>query len=146
MSIDLVRLRERISAVPEQLGCHVWLGSISQDGRPTIWDPAKQQPVSVIRVLWEATYGPIPPDFLLLHQCHRRWCVAVGHAAIGPASANAVGMAALERSAVGRGRGGGRGNASRLPAGEQDALGLRAAQAVRERHRRHGVQPQLFAD
>lgn len=146
MTIDLIRLRERISAVEETLGCHVWLGSVSQDGRPTIWDPARQQPVSVIRVLWEAAYGPVPTGFLLLHQCHRRWCVNGGHAAIGPASANSVAMAALERSAVGRGPGGGRGNASRLPVGEQDATALQAAQVIRERHRRHGVQPELFTD
>ena len=146
MSIDLARLRERISSVEEDLGCRVWIGSVSQDGRPTIWDPQRQQPVSVIRVLWEAAYGPIPSDFLLLHQCHNRWCVCLGHAAIGPPSANSVAMAALERSAVGRGPGGGRGNASRLPTGEQDAVGLRAAQAIRERHRHHGVQPELFAD
>ncbi len=68
----------------------------------------------------------------------------VGHVAVGSASANAIGMAAMERSAIGRGRGGGRGSLSRLPEHERSAVALTQAQGVRERHRQFGVQPPLF--
>ena len=126
------------------LGCRVWLGALSQDGRASVWDPDEQRSVAVLRVLWEDLWGPIPAGLMLCHQCHHRWCVDVGHVAVGSASANAIGMAAMERSAIGRGRGGGRGSSSRMPEHERSAVALTQAQSVRERHRQFGVQPPLF--
>ncbi len=145
VSIDRPAVRELISVVEEgPFGCRVWLGALSQDGRASVWDPDEQRSVAVLRVLWEDLWGPIPAGLMLCHQCHHRWCVDVGHVAVGSASANAIGMAAMERSAIGRGRGGGRGSLSRLPEHERSAVALTQAQSVRERHRQFGVQPPLF--
>jgi len=145
MPRDLAQVYQRVSAVEQgQLGCQVWLGSLSQDGRASTWDPDLRRPVSVLRLLWEHQWGPIPDGLMLCHQCHHRWCVNLGHVAIGPPSANAVGTAAMHRSAIGRGTGGGRGGLSRLPERERNHLALRQAQAVRDKHRQYGQQYPLF--
>jgi HNH endonuclease len=72
---------------PEPMsGCWLWTGAqVKGYGRMQV---TRRRKYLVHRVMWEGTYGPIPPDRDVLHRCDLPTCVNPGHLWLGTHSEN----------------------------------------------------------
>jgi hypothetical protein len=58
-------------------GCHLWTGSLDQNGYPMMW--AWGQTRRVYRVLYKLEHGDITEDIDAHHKCKTRRCVNLNH-------------------------------------------------------------------
>lgn len=83
-------------SVPEpNTGCHLWLGSLSDAGRPTVSVGGKSG--NAFRLLWQGVNGAIPDGLYLCHRCDNPPCINLAHGFLGTAKVNSRDMAAKGR-------------------------------------------------
>lgn len=58
-------------------GCHLWTGSLSDNGRPIRW--MGKRPVYAYKLAYEAKYGAVAEDRVLDHGCRRPLCCNPDH-------------------------------------------------------------------
>lgn len=83
-------------SIPEpNTGCHLWLRSMSNHGRPTASVAGRQG--NAFRLLWEGVNGAIPDGLYLCHKCDNPACINLAHGFLGTARDNARDSAAKGR-------------------------------------------------
>jgi hypothetical protein len=74
--------------IPEpNSGCHLWLGSLNDNGRPTASVGGTSG--NAFRLFWQGVNGPIPDGLYLCHRCDNTSCINLAHGFLGTAEDNA---------------------------------------------------------
>jgi hypothetical protein len=94
-SIDR-RLWDRACPEPNT-GCWLWTGSVIEDGYGRLKGHTRAL-VLAHRFAWEATFGPIPDGFQVLHECDTPPCINPDHLFLGTHTDNMRDMSAKGRS------------------------------------------------
>lgn len=93
-------LDERLWAgVTKGEGCWLWKGVIGRRSGGRIKFKGRYR--SVGQVVWEATYGPVPPGMLICHKCDNPPCMRPDHLFLGTHADNQADMARKGRAARG---------------------------------------------
>lgn len=87
-------------ALADGTGCWMWQGCFDpKTGYAQVtWRPRR---LSVHRLAWEATKGPIPPGKMVCHSCDRRLCVNPEHLFLSNHQGNMADMVAKGRQCRG---------------------------------------------
>lgn len=100
-------LMERIAAKTkrnQETGCLEWTGSTDAHGYGQIKVPDGNggwRGGRPTRIVWEVTYGPIPPGKSVCHHCDNRLCLEPAHLFVGSNAENMADRNAKERQARG---------------------------------------------
>lgn len=71
------RFISKVSKSPEPLGCWEWNGAHFKTGYGAFYADGKMQRAH--RFIYEAIFGPQPPEVMVLHVCDNRRCVRPTH-------------------------------------------------------------------
>lgn len=71
------RFLSKVRKSPELNGCWEWSGGHFATGYGAFYVDGKMQRAH--RFLYESTFGPLPPETMVLHHCDNRRCVRPSH-------------------------------------------------------------------
>lgn len=89
------RLKAYVEIDPET-GCHLWTGHCDPNGYGRMG--VSKRYLSVHRVAWQLTNGPIPEGKIVLHDCDNRRCCNPEHLSLGTHAENARDRVARKRT------------------------------------------------
>lgn len=83
---------------PNEIGCRLWRGSFGGEGYGLICGRGGKT-VSVHRLAWEITNGPIPRGMCVCHRCDTPACIEISHLFLGTINENIADMDRKRRRA-----------------------------------------------
>jgi hypothetical protein len=88
----LYRLRAKLTNLHDPYDCWEWTGAKIHNGYGTMKAtdrPRTAREQLTHRMMWIATFGPIPDDLLVLHHCDNKLCCNPKHLFLGTKTDNA---------------------------------------------------------
>lgn len=91
----LDRFARFVQRTDDLFGCWLWTGSL-RNGYGQINDGTRRT-IYAHRIVWEQTYGPIPPGRCICHHCDERRCCRPDHLFLGTRADNIADMVRKQR-------------------------------------------------